>query len=1000
MKARHDIEEFNILATPVGFFSRIGKGGGCDVSQFRRCQLFTGFTEGTPQGSERVVPGREEDRDGSPPTAPDSLPVPSATLAAHHIATCRNSCASKSLSQTRAEHARPGTSNMEVWRSAGVKGRGKRDIPEKTRRPAAPSGTIPKCENPRVTRPEIDPGSHWWEASRLTAFDRWLTAQPPQSRLIWRVCGSCEEGSRRVTSICERGGGGSDGAPDRRQANRSADRARRKLIASLPAAGQSGSARRSEYRELSSARLPPPPPQPRHVGTSRPSCGATSLSAADIRPPVEYNAKKLASITARGVRKVHWRGCNETVQPASELRLGINKQINKSEAGRDLPYVPRYFRIGRKHCLARGSNYSPPTYANWGRSRIFARGNRAGRCRWSAGFLGDLPVSSRLRIPAVLRTHLIGSQDVYRQTSGPAVELELMPECVAKFREIEERGKRPAEGKSATASISEGRGWQNRLLPQSLTNTDVPLRCLQEVMEITCIWDMEMAMGASGGQAPCMLHASNMRKSALLWAERTSNISHVVSRFCMLMLNAVLSQTVSGSGTEAVSSVSYFAVWSQNIKAYRDETVAYNANSSHTRHRNGVAHQQNPPGSPANRGTFAARSSQSDTESVPRASRSQSENRYAHTGTAAPFRLYWLIFSVIRHCIDCATFVTDWLSARGVSTTVAMLNTRGAAVAERLDCSLPNLAGFNPRPGHSRISASENRTGRCRWSAGFLRDVPSPPRPCIPALLHSRLISPSSALKTLVLRAVSTEHESCDVTTPRLLFGGQVGRWNAWTRVERRDEGGGGGGTDCVIGRGSSGRHRPGISILCGPQHVPLFPRTSPRCEPTPSGAQQPRYLEHTLQDERVKRFGRLSKGISPRHLGFWEFSSPVQMTHFITATNKQTMMSGVYIGLSSLACCQLNPRNTRGSSDEALGVRVSVAHIAPSLLDLDAQLHSPLNSEPMRVIEVIMEWHRNELAGEMGDPRENLSSNGIVRHDSHMRKFGVIQPGIEPASL
>ncbi|KAJ8897003.1 hypothetical protein PR048_002349 [Dryococelus australis] len=42
-----------------------------------------------------------------------------------------------------------------------------------------------------------------------------------------------------------------------------------------------------------------------------------------------------------------------------------------------------------------------------------------------------------------------------------------------------------------------------------------------------------------------------------------------------------------------------------------------------------------------------------------------------------------------------------------------------------------------------------------------------------------------------------------------------------------------------------------------------------------------------------------------------------------------------------------------------------------------------------MRVIEVKMETHRNEVTGEMGDPRENPPTNGIVRHDSHMRKSG-----------
>ncbi|KAJ8866702.1 hypothetical protein PR048_032563 [Dryococelus australis] len=49
---------------------------------------------------------------------------------------------------------------------------GKREIPEKTRRLAASSGTIPTYISP-VTRPGIEPGSSWWEASKLTA-------QPPR----------------------------------------------------------------------------------------------------------------------------------------------------------------------------------------------------------------------------------------------------------------------------------------------------------------------------------------------------------------------------------------------------------------------------------------------------------------------------------------------------------------------------------------------------------------------------------------------------------------------------------------------------------------------------------------------------------------------------------------------------------------------------------------------------------------------------------------------------
>ncbi|KAJ8867948.1 hypothetical protein PR048_031757 [Dryococelus australis] len=47
-------------------------------------------------------------------------------------------------------------------------GGGEREIPEKTHRQTASSGTIPTCENP-VTLPAIEPGSSWWEASGLTA---------------------------------------------------------------------------------------------------------------------------------------------------------------------------------------------------------------------------------------------------------------------------------------------------------------------------------------------------------------------------------------------------------------------------------------------------------------------------------------------------------------------------------------------------------------------------------------------------------------------------------------------------------------------------------------------------------------------------------------------------------------------------------------------------------------------------------------------------------------
>ncbi|KAJ8896251.1 hypothetical protein PR048_001594 [Dryococelus australis] len=61
----------------------------------------------------------------------------------------------------RSDHARNVPEPMRVWSSAGTKGRGKREIPEKN----PPTNSI--------ARPGIEPGSYWWEASRLTAQPPW-----------------------------------------------------------------------------------------------------------------------------------------------------------------------------------------------------------------------------------------------------------------------------------------------------------------------------------------------------------------------------------------------------------------------------------------------------------------------------------------------------------------------------------------------------------------------------------------------------------------------------------------------------------------------------------------------------------------------------------------------------------------------------------------------------------------------------------------------------------
>ncbi|KAJ8893618.1 hypothetical protein PR048_006218 [Dryococelus australis] len=76
-----------------------------------------------------------------------------------------------------------------MWGGVGKKGRGRLEFPEKTRRPTASSGTILTCESP-MTRPGIEPGSPWWEASVLIA----QPSRPLYLAMLWRgllVLGLC-----------------------------------------------------------------------------------------------------------------------------------------------------------------------------------------------------------------------------------------------------------------------------------------------------------------------------------------------------------------------------------------------------------------------------------------------------------------------------------------------------------------------------------------------------------------------------------------------------------------------------------------------------------------------------------------------------------------------------------------------------------------------------------------------------------------------------------------
>ncbi|KAJ8883346.1 hypothetical protein PR048_015189 [Dryococelus australis] len=93
----------------------------------------------------------------------------------------------------------------------------------------------------------------------------------------------------------------------------------------------------------------------------------------------------------------------------------------------------------------------------------------------------------------------------------------------------------------------------------------------------------------------------------------------------------------------------------------------------------------------------------------------------------------------------------------------------------------------------------------------------------------------------------------------------------------------------------------------------------------------------------------------------------------------------GVAIHPSYLLALRGGGRCQRGDND------LVAAEVSRSGVPCDAALRLLV-----LVIEVSMEQRQNERAGETGDPRENPPTNGIVRHDSHLRKSGVTRLGID----
>ncbi|KAJ8865728.1 hypothetical protein PR048_033249 [Dryococelus australis] len=337
----------------------------------------------------------------------------------------------------------------------------------------------------------------------------------------------------------------------------------------------------------------------------------------------------------------------------------------------------------------------------------------------------------------------------------------------------------------------------------------------------------------------------------------------------------------------------------------------------------------------------------------------------------------------------------------------------------------PRRTGFNPRPGHSRIFANGNRAGRCRRSAGFLRDLP------FPSPLHSGAAPCSSRFtlagsqcpcfesrSSLLTHSPETCHRAVLCTIWAALnkevlsadgewsSAGIQGRGKRYPRgnpptsgIVRHDPHSRKSGSD--PGRGMNpirlgGRRVEAFSLPWGRGGAVVRLLASHLGNPgsIPSGV--------TPAFSQINRTGEFSQGYPRLEKSASSFTCrldatvlctnmPMSSTHWLSA---DTVEGDDWASVPQEVS---NTLSANGDEDEKSGGEENPRYVKE--LTTAGMLHDA-HKQPMRLIEVNMEQCWNEKGrGEPEEPRENPPVNGIVRHGSHLREPGVTRPGIEPLS-
>ncbi|KAJ8868663.1 hypothetical protein PR048_030202 [Dryococelus australis] len=306
----------------------------------------------------------------------------------------------------------------------------------------------------------------------------------------------------------------------------------------------------------------------------------------------------------------------------------------------------------------------------------------------------------------------------------------------------------------------------------------------------------------------------------------------------------------------------------------------------------------------------------------------------------------------------------DIYAAVNGETTPAPVPTvilRGAAVAERLTCSPPTKTNRVQSPAGSPDFRKWQSCRTMPWSAGFLR-VSRFPCPFLPASIFTSITLVGSQYLVIPRKPTDQRHRPArsgmrksGVTRPGIEFGSP---WWKASRLTAQPPG--------VVGRLLPSQQGEPGSIPRFSHVVGGFSRESDTSPLSHSGAAQysRRFTAIGSQEPDWAGF-----------LGDLPFTPPALLhTHInnLTSALKTSMLRAAQI--SSLIHQGRDVLRNVKEQDEQLSL-LYMCNTWPQFPD------------------------RKERAGETGDPPENRPSNGIFRHDSHMRKSGVTQPGIEPGS-